>query len=102
MATERALLLLALACVATPCALAAQNTEPPPGPERSGPPLFLIDTETGVAELQFDIAGDAVEPARLADQIALTGPGFVDEARRFLSWIPFISEPPLTSFSPIE
>ncbi|MEJ2205277.1 MAG: BamA/TamA family outer membrane protein [Gemmatimonadota bacterium] len=65
-------------------------------------PLFLVDGETRVASVSFDVRGDAPFPeSRLRSRVALAEPGFLAGVRSSLSWIPLVSTPEPVPFDPV-
>lgn len=65
-------------------------------------PLFLVDGQTTIASVTFDVRGTAPFPeSRLRSRIALKEPGFLAGLRTSLSWIPLVSAPEPVSFDPV-
>ena len=82
--------------------LAAQDPADLTAREPSGAPLYLIDADTRVASLAFDLGTGYVDVARLESRIAIQDPSATERLRRALDWVPFISSPAPQRFHPME
>lgn len=71
-------------------------------PAASQAPLFLVDSETSVASVSFEVdGGNPFAESRLEDRMTTEGPGFLAGVRDALDWIPLVSGPEEVRFQPV-
>ncbi|MEJ2539454.1 MAG: BamA/TamA family outer membrane protein [Gemmatimonadota bacterium] len=74
-----------------------------PGAILAQAPLFLVDGETSVASVSFDVQGEnPFDASRLTERMATEAPGGLAGLRSALDWLPFISAPEAVRFDPVS
>ena len=72
------------------------------GPASAQAPLYLVDGETRVGSVSFEVRGSGLVPeSRMRDRIATRGAGRLASTRGALAFLPGVSPPEYPLFSPL-